>query len=139
LVRQVWVSTLDEARELENGRLACVDNAVPAEGPLCLLLTEATEGQFAFGAGVLAGDRLAARIGSSAAGGAAGTLQPCRGKVCRSSAHEQRNTQELPWQLHDDALGRAPGGRATRVVFGQATAARRVEDVRGGSETLRFG
>jgi hypothetical protein len=50
----VSVSTRDEARELENGRLTCVDSAVPDEVPLCLLLTEVhsiTAAREAFGRG----------------------------------------------------------------------------------------
>jgi hypothetical protein len=65
LVRVVSVSTRDEARELESGRLACVDSAVPAEVSLCLLLTEATEGHLAFGSRMPVEDRLAARLGST--------------------------------------------------------------------------
>jgi hypothetical protein len=53
------------ARELESGRLAGVDSAVPAEVPLSLFLTEATEGHLAFGAGTLVQVRLAAWLGLS--------------------------------------------------------------------------
>jgi hypothetical protein len=49
LVGEVWVSTRNVAKELKSGRLARVVSAVPAEVPLGLLLTEATEGHLAFG------------------------------------------------------------------------------------------
>jgi hypothetical protein len=48
LVRELWVSMRDEARKLASQRLACADGPVPAEVPLCLLLTEAMEGHLAF-------------------------------------------------------------------------------------------
>jgi hypothetical protein len=132
-----WVSTRDEARALESERLTCVDSAVPAEVALCLLLTEATEGHPAFGAGMPVEVRLAARIGPTAqrpvppecsshvgtrAFGVVHTKSGARMGCCRTSLWVEHPTVEQRVKCLD-----------------RQEAARRLEGVRDSNETLRFG
>jgi hypothetical protein len=138
LVREVSVSTRDEARELESGRLTGGDSASPpAELPLCLLLTEATEGHLAFGAGTLVEDRPGFRIELSAQR----PVRPERfshigtrfvGVVLTNSGIRRGRCGTPVWVEH-------PTGEQRMSCLERPEAARRLEDMRGGSETPRCG